>query len=144
MNLDVTRRAARVLRILVVCWTSGLLCSHAVVHAVARQAQMVDGAELQHPRIGRTMRHVTRDATVGLHRRMFEREWTLLIGVALDARRVRADSQPRLLQLKTAVRVMAVAASHGAFEHLVMGRHGELVFDFTVTTQAQLRLTVLQ
>ena len=37
VNLYVTRRATRVLRILVVRWTSRLIGPDAVVHAVARQ-----------------------------------------------------------------------------------------------------------
>ena len=42
------------------------------------------------------------------------------------------------------MRVVAIAASHRAFEDLVMGRERELVFDFTVTVQAKLRLTDFQ
>ena len=97
VNLDVTSRAARVLRILVVRWTSRLVCSDAMIHAVTRQTEMIHGAELEHSWIRRAMRHVTGDATVCLHRRMFEREWALLVGMAPNARRVSADCQPRLL-----------------------------------------------
>ena len=39
------------------------------------------------------------------------------------------------------MRIVAVAASHGSFENLVMRRHGELMFDLTVTAQAQVWLT---
>jgi hypothetical protein len=39
------------------------------------------------------------------------------------------------------MRIVAIAASHGPFEDLVMGRHAELMFDFIVTTQAKLRFT---
>ena len=42
------------------------------------------------------------------------------------------------------MRVVAVAAAHRALEYLVMGREGELVFDFAVTVQAKLRLTDFQ
>ena len=97
MNLDVTISATGVLRVLVVRWASRLIRSHAVVHAVTRQAQVIDLAELQHARVRRSMRYVTGDATVGLHRSMFKREWPLLVCVTLDARCVRAHSQPRLL-----------------------------------------------
>ncbi len=90
------------------------------------------------------MRYVTRDATVRLHRSMLERKWSLLVCVTLDARGVRTDRQPRLLQLETAVRIVAVAAFHRAFEDLVMRREGELVFDLAVTVQAKLRLTDFQ
>ena len=120
MNLYVTSRAARVLRILVVRWTSGLIRAHTVVHAVTRQTERIHGAELQHPRIRGSVRHVTRDAAVGLNGRVFERKRTLLVGVALNARGVSADSQPRLFKFETTVRIVAVGASHGSFKHLVM------------------------
>ena len=144
MNLDVTSRATRVLRILIVSWTSRLVCSNTMVHAVTRQTEVVYGTELQHSRIGRTMRDVTGNAPVRLHRRMFERKWTLLIGVTLDARGVGANGETSLSQLETAVRIVAIAASHGAFEHLVMGRHRELMFDFAVTAQTKLRFADLE
>ena len=96
MNLYVTSRAACVLRILVVCWTRRLISAHTMVHAVTRQTEVIHSTELQHPRISGTVRNVTRDATVGLDGRMFEREWTLLVGVALDAGGVSPNRQPRL------------------------------------------------
>ena len=42
------------------------------------------------------------------------------------------------------MRVVAVAALHGAFEHLVMKRQQELMFCFTVTAQTELRFTLFQ
>ena len=115
-----------------------------MVHAVTRQAQVINRTELQHARIRRSVRYVTRNATIRLHRSMFEREWALLVCVTLDTRGIRADRQPRLLQLETTVRVVAIAASHRAFENLVMGRKRELVFDFAMTVQAKLWLTDFQ
>ena len=88
MNLDVTISASRVLRILVVRWTSRFVGAHTVIDAMAGQAQVIDRTELQHSRIRRSVRHVTRDTSVGLDRSVFESKWTLLIGVALDAGRV--------------------------------------------------------
>ena len=90
------------------------------------------------------MRRVTSRTAFSLQRRMFVGERSLLISVTLDAGGVSANREPCLFQFETAVRVVAVAASHGPFEDLVMLRHGELVFDFSVTAQAQLRLTVFQ
>ena len=87
------------------------------------------------------MRHVTRHAAVGLDGRMFEGKWTLLIGVAFDTRGVSANRQSRLFQFETAVRIVAVAASHGSLKNLVMGRHRELMFDFVMTTKTKLRFT---
>ena len=115
-----------------------------MVHAVTRQAQMIHGAELQHSRVRRTVRYVTRHATVGLHRSMFKRKWTLLIGVTFQACRISANCQPCLFQLESTMRIVAVATPHGAFENFVMRGHVELMFDLAVTVQAQLRLTDLE
>jgi len=96
MNLDVTVSATGVLRILVVRWTSRLVRAHTMVHAVARQAQMVHRTELQHSRVSGSMRCVTDRAAVGFHRSVFERKWTLLIGVTLDTCSISANCQPCL------------------------------------------------
>ena len=82
---------------------------------------------------------VTRYAPVSLDRRVFVNKRSLLVCVTLDASCIGSGRQPRLFEFETAVRIVAVAASHGSLENLVMGRHGELVFDFIVTTQAKLR-----
>ena len=42
------------------------------------------------------------------------------------------------------MRVVAVAAPHCSFKNLVVGRQGELMFDFGVTIQAKLRFTYFQ
>jgi len=90
------------------------------------------------------VRCVTCDASVSLDRSMFVNKWTLFVCVTLDARGVRAGRQPRLFQLEPAVWVVAIAALHRAFEHFVMGRQGELVFDLIVTVQAKPRLADFQ
>ena len=115
MDLDVTSRATPVLRIQIVRGTSRLIRADTMVHAVTSQTKMIDCTELQHPGISRTMRHVTGNAPVRLHRSMFEREWTLFVRMTLDACRVCADSQARLLQLETTVWIVAIGAAHGAF-----------------------------
>ena len=51
VNLDVTIRTARILRILIVRWTSRLVGADAVVHAVARQTELVYTTEFQESRI---------------------------------------------------------------------------------------------
>ena len=71
---------------------------------------------------------------------MFESKWALLVRMTLDARGVCACSQPRLLELKTTVRIVAIAALHRAFQNLVMERKIKLVLCFAMTTQAKLRL----
>jgi hypothetical protein len=112
-----------------------------MIHAVTRQAEVIHGAELQHSRIGRTVRHVTRYAAVGLDGCMFEGKRTLLIGVTLETRSVSTNRQSCLFQFETTVGIVAVTASHGSLKNLVMGRHGELMFDFGMTIKAKLRFT---
>ena len=52
VNLDVTRRAVGVLRVLIVLWSSRLNGPDVMRHTVTRQAELVDRAESQEPRIG--------------------------------------------------------------------------------------------
>ena len=75
---------------------------------------------------------------------VFVSEWTLLVGVALHARRIRAGGQSCLLELETAVGIVTVAALHRAFEHLVMKGLVEVGLNFVVTTDAELRLAGFQ
>ena len=88
------------------------------------------------------MRRVTRDAAIGLDRRMLVNKWSLLVCVTLDAGCIGAGRESRLLEFKTAVRIVAIAALHRAFQHFVMERQIELVLRLAVTTQAKLRLAV--
>jgi len=97
VNFYVTRSTTSILRVLVVGWTSRLIRSDTMVHTVARQAQVIHRTELQHSGIRRAVRHVTRDAAVGLNGSVFESKWTLLIGVTLHACGIGSDRQPRLL-----------------------------------------------
>ena len=82
---------------------------------------------------------MTGDASIGLYGCVFVNKRALLVGVALDARRVKTSRQPRLFELETTVRIVAVAAFHRAFEHFVMERQLELVLGLAVTAQAKLR-----
>src|SRR5690349_18315385 len=90
------------------------------------------------------MRGVTRDAAIGLHRRMLEDKRTLLVCVTLDASGVGARRQSCLFELETAVRIVAVATLHRAFQHFVMKRQVELVLRLAVTTETKLRLAVFE
>ena len=74
---------------------------------------------------------------------MLESEWTLLVGMTLNACRVCARCQPGLLELETAVRIVTIAALHRAFEHLVMKRFVEVGLNLVVATDAELRLACL-
>ena len=71
-----------------------------------------------------------------LKRRVFVGEGTLLVCVTLDASCIGTRSQSRLLKLKAAMRVVAIAALHYSFEHLVMEGLIEIGFRFTMTTHA--------
>ena len=95
---------------------------------------------LQHLRVCRSMRSVTRGAALELKRAMLKDERSLLVGVALDTSRVGADCQLRLFLLESAVWIVAIAALHRAFEHLVMKWFAELRFRFVVARHAKLRL----
>lgn len=74
---------------------------------------------------------------------MFESERSLFVHVTLYTGRIRASRQSGLLQLETAMRIVTVAATHRAFQNLVMERHAELRLNFAVTTRAQLRIVRL-
>ncbi len=87
---------------------------------------------------------VTSRTTFGLQRCMFEGERALLISVTLDAGGVSAGGQPGLFEFKTAMRVVAIAAAHGAFKNFVMERLTECVLDFAMATQTKLRVAGLQ
>jgi hypothetical protein len=75
---------------------------------------------------------------------MFVNKRTLLVSVTLDASGVGPDSESRLLEFKTAMWIVAIAALHCAFQHLVMERQLKLVLRLAVTTEAQLRFAGLQ
>ena len=87
------------------------------------------------------MRRVTRRAAFSLQRRVFEGKRALLVRVTLDARCICAGGEPRLLQFKTAVRIVAVTALHHAFENFMVKGLVEIRLGFSVATHAELRLT---
>lgn len=122
-------------------WFKG---ANVVGHAVTGQAKLIDRAEPQQSWIGRAMRRVTSRTTFGLQRRMFVSERALLVRMTLDTGSVRANGKPCLLKLKTAMRIVAIAALHGSFEDLVMERLAEIRLYFAVATHAKLRFTDLQ
>lgn len=79
---------------------------------------------------------MARDAALGLDWSMLVDKRTLLVCVTLEAGCVRTSRKSCLSEFETAVRIVAVAALHRAFEHFVVERQIELVFGFCVTTQA--------
>jgi len=90
------------------------------------------------------MRRVTGRAAFSLQRRVFEREGTLLVSVTLNASGIGTGREPGLLQLKAAVRVMAVAALHHSFENFMVERLVEIRLRFLMATHAELRLACFQ
>ena len=90
------------------------------------------------------MWRVTRDAAISLNRSVLVNKRTLFVRMTLDAGRVRARREARLFELEAAVWIVAVAAFHRAFEHLVMEGQTKLVLRFGVTTQTKLWLAFLE
>lgn len=83
---------------------------------------------------------MTGDAPIGLNGSMFVNKGTLLVCVTLNASRICAGRESRLFKFKTAVGIVAIAALHRTFQHLMMEGQVELVFGLTMTTQAKLGL----
>ena len=144
MDLDMTVRTVRVLRVQVMLRTGRFLCSHTMRHAVTGQTKLCDAARDQHTRIRRTVRCMTSNATIGLYWSMLVNKRSLLVCVTLDTGCVSAGCEPRLLELETAVRIVAIAALHGAFEHPVVKWLTELSLGFVVAGYAELGLICSQ
>ena len=111
---------------------------------MALDAELPNAAAFEHLWIGRSVRRMACRATFELERRMFIDEGPLFIGVALYTGLISANRQFGLLLIKTAVRIMAIAAAHRAFEHFVPEWLGELGLHVVVTGKAQLGLAVFQ
>ena len=90
------------------------------------------------------MRRMTSDAAFSLNRRMFVDEWSLLVCVTLDASCIGSCRESRLFEFETAVRIVAIAALHRAFQDLVMERQIELVLCLAMTTETKLRFAVFE
>ena len=137
-----TVRAVCILRVQIVLRARRFLRADTMCGAVTGQAKLRNAARDQQTRIRRTVWRVTRDAAIGLDRSMLVNKRSLLVCMTLDAGCVGAGSESRLLELEAAVRIVAIAALHHSFEHLVMKRQVELVPGFAVTTQAKLWLAL--
>jgi hypothetical protein len=83
---------------------------------------------------------MTRGAAFELQRAMLKYKRSLFIGMALNTCRVSADRELRLFLLESAVRIVAIAALHRAFEYSVVKWFSKLRFRFVVTRHAKLRL----
>ena len=76
-----------------------------------------------------------------LDRSMFVNERALLIRMTTNARSIGADRKLRLFRLKSAVRVVTVAAVHRAFHDLMVERFAELGFRVGMAAHAELCFT---
>ena len=144
MNLHVTGRAICILRILIMLRASRLNRPNVMRDAVAGQAQLIDGAVLQQTRIGRAVRCMTGRAPFGLDRSVFISEWPLFVRVAFNTSRIRTCRQPGLLEFKSPMRVMAITATHRAFQNFVMEGRREGRLHLAVATDTQLRVIRFQ
>lgn len=84
------------------------------------------------------MWRVTGDAAFRFQRCMFIDERTLLVGMTLNARGVGTDSETRLLEFKTTMGVVTIAALHRPFKNLVMEGHVERGLYLTMTSGTKL------
>src|SRR5271157_1975657 len=111
---------------------------------VAFQAKKVDLAALQQPGICRTMRRVAGHASLGLHRRMFERKRPGLVRVTVVANHVLCRGRAQLPVQESSVRIVAIAAGDQAFVHAMVKRPGKLWLHFQMTAVAKLGLAFFQ
>lgn len=104
VNRHMTHSAGLVFRRLVVRRSGRALNRE----CMALQAQEVDLADPQQPRIGRSMRGMAATAAFGLYRHMFKDKRTLLVGMALVADSISAGQRFDLAQRGRAVHIVAI------------------------------------
>jgi len=87
---------------------------------------------------------VTGYAPFGFDRSVLIGERSLFVRVTLNASRVSAGGQSRLLEFKAPVRIVAIAALHRAFKNLMVKGLGEIGLRFTMAAHAKPWLAHLQ
>ena len=107
---------------------------------VALQAEHVYVADLQHMRIGTTVRNVARLASLDLYGFMLEHVRTLFVRMALKAHKILGGRGSHLFWFHRSVHVVAVAALNQAFIYPVVKRHLELGFLSQMAGEAKFRL----
>jgi len=88
MNLNVTSRAIRILRILIMLRTARFHGTDIVSNAVTSQTKLIHLSKPEQAWVRGSMGCMTRSATVCLQRCMFVSEGTLLVRVALNTSRI--------------------------------------------------------
>ena len=111
---------------------------------MARQAQQIHVADLQHVSVWRAVRSVAGSATFDLYRLMLENKRAALVGVAGEAHRVLRRRCSDLICFHRAVRVVAVVALHQSFVHSMMEGHRELRFLLCVAGVTEFRFFLHQ
>ena len=120
VNLHVTGRTICILRVLIMLRTRRFNRSNVMRYAVASQTQLINGAVSQQARIRRSMWRVAGRTAFGFDRCMLISKRPLFVRVTLDTGSIATGRQARLFCLKTAVRIVAIATAHGAFQHFVV------------------------
>src|SRR5882724_2649405 len=90
------------------------------------------------------MRRVTSGAPFGFYRSVFISKRPLFVRVTLNTSGIRAGRQSGLLEFESAMRVMAIAATHGPFQNLMMEGRGERRLDLALATYTELRVVRAQ
>ena len=112
--------------------------------AVALVAERVDGRHVQQAGVLGTVRSVASQTPLGLDCDVFIDERPARLGVALGADRVLVGRGLHVVGQEGAVHVVAIAAHHQAFVHLVVERHIERRLSVGVALEAERRLRSLQ
>ena len=112
--------------------------------AMALVAERVDGGHVQQAGVLGTVRSVASQTPLGLDRDVFKDERPPRLGVALGADRVLVGRGLHVVGQEGAVHIVAIAARHQAFVHLVVERHIECRLSVGVALEAELRLRSFQ
>lgn len=143
MNGDMAQRARLVfLRLVVERGRHGRNRIHG--QGVALEAEQIDGAAVQHAGIGRSVRVVTRDATLRFDGRMLEGERSLLLGVARETDGVLRGRCAELPRPGGVMRTVTTRAREQPLVHSVMRGAIEIRPNVLMAAVTELRLRDFQ
>ena len=111
---------------------------------MALQADRINIGGDQKARVRRSMRRMARDTAFGFDHRVLKGKWSRRLRMALATNRILVGGRPQVLVLECTVRIMAVAACHQPFVHLVVEGLCERRFNIRMAGIAKLRLGDLQ